>query len=159
MKAGILDGNYNAQGKRFAIVASRWYGEIADALIHCAVETILSKGGSEEAIKIIRIPGCFEIPLTCLEVAKTKKFDAIITLGVLIDGETDHYRLIADQLGQGLIQTSLETGVPVAFGVITCDTLEKAQARAGGDVGNKGEEAALAAIEMVDVLEKIRKDL
>ena len=138
---------------RVAVVAARWNEDISEALLEGAVSALEESGCPKDNIDVFRVPGCFEIPLACLEA--TKSYDAVVATGTLIKGDTDHYRLIADQLSAGLQNVMLETGVPVGFGVITADTVEQALARAGGDEGNKGTEAALAAVEMTNVLSQI----
>ncbi len=150
-----IEGEFNARGKSFAIVAARWNEAFSERLLEGAINCILKYNGDEQEITVVRVPGSFEIPLACKHLAKSKNFDAIIAVGALIKGETDHYRLIADQLSAGLMNVSLETGTPVTFGVITADNTALALARAGEGEDNKGHEAAAAAIEMASMLTKI----
>lgn len=150
------EGELLANGKRFAIICARWNSFFSEALLDGAVDTILRHGGSEEAVSIVRVPGSFEIPITARTLAQSKKYDAIIALGVLIRGETDHYDLIAKELSAGLQKVMADTGVPVTFGVVAADNMEQAMARSGSKAGNKGAEAALAAIEMANMLQKLK---
>ncbi len=156
LKTNTIEGTLNASGSRFAIVAGRWNSIFTERLVEGAVDALLRHGASEESITIIRVPGCFEIPLTCREAARNSRFDALIAVGTLIEGETDHYRLIAGDLSAGISAVMRETGVPIAFGAITASNMEQAMARAGAKAGNKGFEAAVAAIEMVNVLAQLR---
>ena len=148
----LKEGSLNASGKRFAVIASRWHHAIVDQLIEGALETLKREGTAEKDISLIRVPGSFEIPLAALTAARSGHYDAVIALGVLIRGDTDHYQLIAEELSAGLARVMFDTGVPVAFGVLTVHKVEHAEARAGGEHGNKGQEAALAAIEMANLL-------
>ena len=150
-------GNANAADKRLAIVCSRWHELISEKLISGAIDAIISNGGDQKNIAVVRVPGSFEIPLACQELAQSEKFHAIVALGVLIEGDTDHYRLICDEVATGLSQTMLLHGIPVSFGVLTVHKAEDAIKRAGDKNSNKGFEAAIAALEMVDLLSKIRK--
>lgn len=147
-----VEGVLDATGKRFALVAGRWHGPIVERLIDGAISSLVKYGAEPEAISIVRVPGSFEIPLACKHLALSGNYSALIALGVLIQGETDHYRLIADGLAQGLIAVMLETAVPIGFGVIAADSIHHASERAGDSGSNKGEEAALAALEMVGLL-------
>lgn len=140
---------------RYAIVVSRFNEEVTGRLIDGAVETLRRRGLPEENVTIIWVPGAFEIPLAASRLADDGDFDAVICLGAVIQGETDHHEYINRAVAQGIMQAGLESGVPVLFGVLTCRTAEQALARAGGEAGNKGSEAALAAIEMVRLLEKL----
>lgn len=156
MTCKVLKTKLNASGKRFAVVAGRFNSLYSDKLIDGAVDAIIRHGGNEEDITIIRVPGCFEIPLACREAAKSNKFDAIIAVGALIEGETDHYQLIASQVASGVAEINRSCGVPVTFGVITAKNMEQATARSGAKAGNLGYEAAVAAVEMISVIEEIR---
>lgn len=144
----IIEAELNARGKSFAIVAAKWNPHFVDRLIEGAHAALLEHGASEEQIILVKVPGSFEVPFTSHNLAKSKKYNAIIALGLLIEGETDHYRLIADQVAAGLSKIVFETGVPVAFGVLTCKNVAQAEARSSAGSNNKGREAALAAIEM-----------
>ena len=145
----------SAAGKRFAVVAARWNALFTDRLLEGAVGALRQHGAREEDITVVRVPGSFEIPATCKRLALTKKYDAIVGIGTLIRGETDHYDLIAKEVTSGLARVMLDTGVVVTFGVITTNDQEQAMARCGSKAGNKGAEAALAAVELVNVFSKI----
>lgn len=144
-----LEGNLSAPGKRFAIVVSRFNAFITERLLLSAVDGLMRSGVKRKDIQIARVPGAFEIPLAARKLAETGKYDAIICLGCLLRGDTAHYDVIVNEVTRGIGQSAQETGVPHAFGVLTCETLEQAIDRAGLKMGNKGFEAALAAVEMV----------
>lgn len=152
----VISGEHSASGKRFAIVGARWNELFTDRLVEGATDALLRNGARDEDITVIRVPGCFEIPVIAMIAAKTRKYDAIIAVGTLIRGDTDHYDLIAKELTSGLSRVMFETGIPVTFGVITANTMEQAMARSGSKAGNKGWEASVAAIETVSVKEKLR---
>lgn len=141
-------GKLSAVGLRFGIVVSRFNEFITDRLLRSAYDGLIRSGAREAAIAIVRVPGAFEIPSAARTVAETGKYDAVICLGCLLRGDTAHYDVIVNEVTRGIGQSAQETGVPHAFGVLTCDTLEQAIDRAGLKMGNKGFEAALAAIEM-----------
>lgn len=146
-----IEGNLVAAGTRFAIVVSRWNDFFSEPLLEGAISAIARHGGDADAVTIVRCPGCFELPLVAKKLAATKKYDAIICLGVLIRGATPHFDYICSATTGGIMNTALEYGLPVSYGVITCDTQEQAIERSGSKVGNKGEEATLAAIEMANL--------
>lgn len=154
-KPAAIEGDLVATGMRFAIVVARWNAVITDRLLQGALDALLRSGVKKEDIEIVRVPGAWEIPNAARTLADTKKFDAIITLGVLLRGETAHYEAIYNEVSRGIGQSQQETGIPHAFGVLTCETLEQALNRAGLKAGNKGFEAAAAAIEMVSIHQKI----
>jgi len=141
----------NAAGKRFAIVVSRFNAFITERLLLSACDGLLRAGAKKKDIAVVRVPGAFEIPSAARALAETKKYDAIICIGCLLRGDTAHYDIIVNEATRGIGQSAQETGVPHAFGVLTCDTLEQAIDRAGLKMGNKGLEAALAAIEMANL--------
>jgi 6,7-dimethyl-8-ribityllumazine synthase len=143
-----LEGRLDASGKSFAIVVSRFNAFITERLLQSAWDGLLRTGANPKEIVIARVPGSFEIPAAARALAETKKYDAIICLGCLLRGDTAHYDVIVNEVTRGIGQSAQETGVPHAFGVLTCDTLEQAIDRAGLKMGNKGFEAALAAVEM-----------
>jgi 6,7-dimethyl-8-ribityllumazine synthase len=143
-----LAGKLSSAGLRFGIVVSRFNEFITDRLLRSAYDGLLRSGAGEKDIEIVRVPGSFEIPSAARTLAETKKYDAIICLGCLIRGDTAHYDVIVNEVTRGIGQSAQETGVPHAFGVLTCDNLEQAIDRAGLKMGNKGFEAALAAVEM-----------
>ena len=152
-----LEGKLDATGKRFAIVVSRFNAFITERLLQSAYDGLLRTGAKKGDIVIARVPGSFEIPAAARALAETKKYDAIICLGCLLRGDTAHYDVIVNEVTRGIGQSAQETGVPHAFGVLTCDTLEQAIDRAGLKMGNKGFEAALAAVEMASLGHNIRK--
>jgi 6,7-dimethyl-8-ribityllumazine synthase len=145
------EGNLNAAGRRFALVVSRFNAFITERLLQSACDGLLRSGARKKDIQIVRVPGAFEVPLAARKLAETKKYDAIICLGCLLRGDTAHYDVIVNEVTRGIGQSAQETGVPHAFGVLTCETLEQAIDRAGLKMGNKGFEAALAAVEMASL--------
>lgn len=153
-KPGAVEGDLNSGGMRFAVVVSRWNSLITERLLQGALDALRRTGCRKEDITVVRVPGSFEIPSQSRTLALTGKFDAIITLGCLIRGETDHYEHIATEVTRGIGQSAQETGVPHAYGVLTCENLEQALDRAGLKSGNKGFEAAISAVEMVSLKRK-----
>ena len=151
-----LEGTLSALGKRFAIVVSRFNLFITERLLLSAIDGLVRSGAEKRNIDLVRVPGAFEIPLAARTLAETKKYDAIICLGCLLRGDTVHYDVIVNEVTRGIGQSAQETGVPHAFGVLTCETLEQAIDRAGLKMGNKGFEAALAAVEMASLASGIR---
>jgi 6,7-dimethyl-8-ribityllumazine synthase len=151
IRAKTLAGKLDATGLRFGIVVSRFNEFITDRLLRSAFDGLLRSGAVEKDIHIVRVPGSFEIPSAARTLAKTGKYDAIICLGCLLRGDTSHYDVIVNEVTRGIGQSAQETGVPHAFGVLTCETLEQAIDRAGLKMGNKGFEAALAAVEMANL--------
>jgi 6,7-dimethyl-8-ribityllumazine synthase len=152
-----IEGNLDAANLSFAIVAARWNGDITNRLIDGALQAIVKHGGNENSITIARVPGSFEIPLASRKLALTEKFDAIIAVGTLLKGETDHYQLVANELASGLSRVMDETGVPVTFGVIVSPTKELASERSKNNSDNRGYEAAMAAIEMANLLKNFEE--
>ena len=148
-------GKLNAACLRFGIVVSRFNEFITDRLLRGAYDGLIRSGAKEEDIEIVRVPGAFEIPSAARTLAETKKYDAIICLGCLIRGDTAHYDVIVNEVTRGIGQSAQETGIPHAFGVLTCENLEQAIDRAGLKMGNKGFEAALAAVEMANLKEAV----
>ncbi len=146
-----IEGGLSAQGMRFAIVVARWNSFITERLLQGSLDALRRSGCRTEDIAVIRVPGSFEIPSQARTLAETGKYDAIITLGCLIRGETTHYEHIATEVTRGIGQSAQETGVPHTYGVLTCENLEQAIDRAGLKAGNKGYEAAISAIEMVSL--------
>jgi 6,7-dimethyl-8-ribityllumazine synthase len=151
----VVSGKLSAAGFRFGIVVSRFNEFITERLLRSAYDGLLRSGAKEKDIEIIRVPGSFEIPSAARTLAETQKYDAIICFGCLLRGETAHYDVIVNEVTRGIGQSAQETGVPHAFGVLTCDTLEQAIDRAGLKMGNKGFEAALAAVEMANLKKAI----
>lgn len=150
-----IEGKLQAQGLKFGIVVSRFNEFITSKLLEGAIDALLRHGAKEGDIQIVRVPGSFEIPLVAKKLAQSGKFNAIICLGTLIRGATPHFDYIAAEVSKGIALVSLETGIPVSFGVITTETIEQAIERAGSKSGNKGWDAAVTAIEMARVLEQI----
>jgi 6,7-dimethyl-8-ribityllumazine synthase len=150
--ARVFEGKLQAEGMRFAVVVSRFNDFIGEHLVGGALDALNRNGAREEDVAVYKVPGAFEIPLVAKQLALQKRFDAIICLGAVIRGSTPHFEYVSAEVSKGIANASLETGVPMAFGVITTDNLEQAIERAGSKAGNKGWSAALAAIEMVDLL-------
>ncbi len=151
-----VEGDLGAANMRFAIVTTRWNTVITDRLLQGSLDALHRSGAAKQDIEIVRVPGAWEVPSAARTLAESKKFDAIITLGCLLRGETAHYEAIYNEVARGIGQSQQETGVPHAFGVLTCETLEQALDRAGLKAGNKGFEAAIAAIEMVSIQRKLK---
>lgn len=150
-----LEGDLSAHGMRFAIVVSRWNAVITDRLLQGALDGLYRSGAARRDVEIIRVPGAWEIPIAARKAASSGHVNAVITLGVLLRGETAHYEAIYNEVSRGIGQSQQDTGIPHAFGVLTCETLEQALNRAGIKAGNKGFEAAMAAIEMVSLDRKM----
>ena len=148
-------GNLDAKGKRFALVAARYNEFITNRLLSGAEDCLLRHGAAAEDVEVFRVPGAFEIPLVAREAARTGRFGAVVCLGAIIRGETPHFDFVAAESARGVGRLSLETGVPVIYGIITAETLEQAIDRAGARTGNRGAEAALAAIEMANLLDSL----
>ncbi len=151
-----INGSLDAKGLKFGIVVGRFNSLITEKLLEGAIDCILRNGGDKENITVVRVPGSFEIPLTAKKLAKTKKYDAIICLGAVIRGATPHFNYVASEVTKGIALVTLEEEIPVAYGILTTDTIEQAIERAGTKMGNKGFDAALSAIEMVNVLKEIQ---
>jgi 6,7-dimethyl-8-ribityllumazine synthase len=156
-KPVAVEGDLSAAGMRFAIVVARWNAVITERLLEGALDALLRSGAQRAEVEVVRVPGAWEIPSAARALAETGKVDAIIPLGCLLRGETAHYEAIYNEVARGIGQSQQETGIPHSFGVLTCETLEQALNRAGIKAGNKGFEAALAAIEMVSLNRKIKK--
>ena len=144
-------GRLNAEGFRFALVSSRWNDFLTARLVEGALDALARLGAQEDAVVHFKVPGSFEIPLTARKAASSGKYDAVICLGTIIRGQTPHFDYIASEAAKGIAQAGMETGVPVVFGIVTADTLEQAIDRAGVKAGNKGFEAAMSAVEMVNL--------
>ncbi len=151
----IIEGQFTNVAGKFAIVAARFNQLIVDRLVAGAVDAFTRHGLSDESLDLVWVPGSFELSSVARKLAASGEYAAVICLGCVIQGETDHYDYVCSQTASGIAQASMETGVPVIFGVLTCDTLEQAMNRAGGKSGNKGTDAALAAIEMVSLLKQL----
>lgn len=154
-----LQGSRHAAGCRFAVVVASFNAEVTAGLLQGALETLEQAEVSSDDITIVRVPGAFEIPLAAMRLAETGQFDAIVTIGCLIKGDTMHFEYIASACSQGIIQASTATGIPIAFGVLTTLTEEQAAERSGSGPENKGREAALAAIEMATLFRSIGEEL
>ena len=148
----VYEGNFTTPAGRFAIIAARFNSFIVDHLIAGALDGLKKHGVADDAIDVIRVPGSFEIPPVADRLTKSRKYAAVICLGAIIRGDTDHYDHVAGEAAKGVAHVALTSGIPVIFGILTCDTLEQAINRAGAKAGNKGFDAALAAIEMVNLL-------
>lgn len=151
----VIEGDFKASSAQFALVVARWNSFVVEHLLEGAIDALKRHGISEKQLTIYRTPGAFEIPLVVKKVADQKKFDAIIALGAVIRGGTPHFEYVAGECVKGLGQVSLTAGIPVAFGVLTVDTIEQAIERSGTKAGNKGAEAALSALEMVNLLKQL----
>jgi len=150
-----INGDLVARDLRFAIVASRFNEYIVDSLIRGAVDALLRHGAAEKQIEVIRVPGAFDLPFVARKVAASKRYDAVVALGAVIRGATPHFDYVAGQCAAGLARAADETGVPVAFGVLTTETIEQAIERAGTKAGNKGADAALCALELANLLKRL----
>ena len=151
----IIEGTFQTGQGRFALVVARFNAFIVDHLQHAAVDTLIRHGVGTDQIDIIKTPGSFEIPLVAQKLAHSGRYDAIICLGAIIRGSTPHFDYVAAETAAGIARAAQQTGLPVIFGVLTTDTIEQAIERAGTKAGNKGTDAAMTAIEMVDLLKKI----
>ncbi|MDT5059590.1 MAG: 6,7-dimethyl-8-ribityllumazine synthase [Acidobacteriota bacterium] len=147
----IHQGRLNADGFRFALVASRWNDFLTSRLVEGALDALERLGADEKAVELFRVPGSFEIPLLARKLAASGKWDAIVCLGTIIRGQTPHFEYIAGEVTKGIAQAGMETDVPVVYGIVTADTLEQAIDRAGVKAGNKGFEAAMSAVELVNL--------
>ncbi len=153
----IIEGKLSAKGRKFAVVVSRFNEFISQKLLSGAEDCLVRHHCNQEDITTVWVPGSFEIPLVAKKLAKSGNYNAVICLGAVIRGDTPHFDYVAAEVSKGIAQTALETELPVAFGIITSDTIEQAIERAGTKAGNKGWDAALAAIEMADLFEKLGK--
>ena len=151
----IMEGKILGEGKKFALVVGRFNDFITDRLVGGAVDALLRCGVKDEDINIVKVPGSFEIPLVAKKMAKKDKYDAVICLGAVIRGATPHFEYVSAEVSKGIATVSMESEVPVIFGIITTDTIEQAIERAGTKSGNKGADAAMSAIELVSVLSQL----
>jgi len=151
----IVEGRLSAEGFRFAIIVSRFNDFISSRLVEGAMDALNRHGASEEQISVVKVPGAFEIPLVAKKLAGSDRFDALICLGAVIRGGTPHFDYVAAEVSKGIASVSLESKIPVTFGVLTTDNLEQAIERAGSKSGNKGYEAAVAAIELVNLFKEL----
>ncbi len=153
--ANVIQGSFTTDNEKFCIVISRFNEFIGSKLLAGAIDEFVRHGIKEDTIDVIWTPGAFEIPLVAQKAANTGKYNAIVTLGAVIKGSTDHYEFVASEVSKGIAQVALKTGIPVIFGVLTTDNLEQAIERAGTKAGNKGSEAAKTAIEMANLTKLI----
>jgi len=153
----VVEANLTAKGGKFAIVVSRFNDFITDRLVGGAVDALVRSGALDKDIDVVKVPGAFEIPLVAHKLAVLKKHDAVICLGAVIRGATPHFDYVCAEVSKGIAAASMETGLPIIFGVVTTDTLEQAIERAGSKAGNKGWDAALAAVEMANLMGAVEK--
>ena len=147
----VYEGRLNAEAFRFAIIASRWNELISARLVEGALDSLKRLGANDTNVSVYRVPGAFEIPLLALRLAQSRKFDAVICLGTIIRGQTPHFDYIASEVTRGISHAGLTSGLPVVFGIVTADTVDQAIDRAGVKLGNKGFEAAMTAVELVNL--------
>jgi len=152
----IIEGNFDAKGLQTVIVVSRFNSFITERLLEGALDALARNGADVEQVQVIRVPGAWEMPMVAAELARQKKYDAVICLGAVIRGDTPHFDYVAGNAASGLAGVSVETGVPISFGILTTNTVEQAVDRAGAKSGNKGFDAAMTAIEMTNLLRKLR---
>lgn len=155
MTIKTIEGHLTANKAKFALVVGRWNSFVVESLKEGAIDSLKRHGIAEEQLTIVYAPGAFEIPLVVKKLANSKEYDAVIALGAVIRGGTPHFEYVAGECTKGLAQVSMQAEIPVSFGVLTVDTIEQAIERAGTKAGNKGEEAALSALEMVNLLQQI----
>jgi 6,7-dimethyl-8-ribityllumazine synthase len=151
----LIEGELLARDLRFAFVAARFNDFVVEPLIRGALDALKRHGSSDKQIEIVRVPGAFDIPIVARKLALSRRYDALIALGAVVRGQTPHFDYVAGECASGLARIALESGIPIAFGVLTTDTMEQAVDRAGGKAGNKGADAALAAIEMANLLRRL----
>jgi 6,7-dimethyl-8-ribityllumazine synthase len=153
----VIEGNLNASGLKFAIVVSRFNSIITERLLAGALDALERTGVDAGSLEIVKVPGSWELPVVVSELLRQKRHDGVICLSAVIRGDTPHHEYIASEAAKGLAQASLQSGVPVAFGVLTCDNLEQAIERAGAKAGNKGFDAAMSAVEMGNLMRRLRQ--
>src|SRR5919206_1924933 len=156
--ARVIEGQLSAQGLRFAVIVSRFNSFITERLLGGAMDALSRTGADTEQIDVVKVPGSWEVPVVAGELARSKRYDAVICLSAVIRGDTPHFDYVASEAAKGIAHVSADTGVPVAFGVLTTNTLEQAIDRAGAKGGNKGFDAAMTAIEMANLLRKLREN-
>ena len=155
MNPKLIEGHYSAKDCKIAIVVARFNDFISNKLMEGAIDAFVRHGGNEKNLTIIKVPGAFEIPLTCQKACSTKSFDGILALGAIIRGSTPHFDYVASEVSKGIAQVSLQHNIPISFGVLTTDSIEQAIERAGTKSGNKGSDTMLGLIEMIDLYKKI----
>jgi 6,7-dimethyl-8-ribityllumazine synthase len=153
--SNVVEGNLDAAGFKFALVVSRFNSFICDRLLEGALDTLKRHGANESDLTVVKVPGAFEIPLVAKKLAGSGKYDALICLGAVIRGGTPHFEYVSSEVTKGVASVSLDTGVPISFGVLTTDSVEQAIERAGTKAGNKGSEAAMSTIEMVNLFKAL----
>ncbi len=153
--ANFIEGGFQADGKKFAIVVSRFNSFLVERLLEGALDTLQRSGAKPDDIDVVRVPGAFELPLIAKKMAESRKYDAVIALGVVIRGATSHYDLVVNEASKGIAQASFSSGVPILLGVVTTENIEQAIERSGTKAGNKGADVALAAIEMANLLAQL----
>ena len=151
----IVEGELLARDLRFALIAARFNDFVVEPLLRGAVDVLKRHGASDKQIEIVRVPGAFDIPIVARKLALSRRYEALVALGAVIRGQTPHFNYVAGECAGGIARIALESGVPIAFGVLTTDTVEQAVDRAGGKAGNKGADAALVAIEMANLLRRL----
>lgn len=151
----VIEGDLQARDLRFVILASRFNEFVVDALVRGALDALRRHGASDKQVEVVRVPGAYDMPLVARKLALSRRYDAIIAVGAVIRGQTSHYDHVAGECAAGLSRVSAETGIPVAFGVLTTENAEQAIDRAGGKAGNKGADAAASAIELVNLLRRL----
>ncbi len=156
MASNVLEGKLMAEGLRVAVIVSRFNDFICSRLVDGAMDALIRHGASENKIVLVKVPGAFEMPLAAKKLAESGKYDAVICLGAVIRGATPHFDYVAAEVSKGIASVALESGIPVTFGVLTTDTLEQAIERAGSKSGNKGYEAAMAAVEMANLFKELK---
>jgi len=157
MPSTIIEGDLSAKGLRFAIIVGRFNSFVTDRLLAGALDALTRSGCPQENIEIVKVPGSWEMPVVARELAQAKKHDAIVALGAVIRGDTPHFDYVAGEMARGLAQVAAESGIPVGFGVLTTNTVEQAVDRAGAKGGNKGFDAAMSAIEMANLMRRLRQ--
>ncbi|RLB90485.1 MAG: 6,7-dimethyl-8-ribityllumazine synthase [Deltaproteobacteria bacterium] len=151
----VFEGKISGEGKRFAVIVSRFNDFISHRLVNGALDALGRHGADDENIDVVKVPGCFEIPFMAKKMAQSGRYNAVICLGAVIRGSTPHFEYISVQVSRGIASAGVESGIPVIFGVITADTLEQAIERAGSKAGNKGWDAAVAAMEMANLIDSV----
>jgi 6,7-dimethyl-8-ribityllumazine synthase len=151
----IIEGKLDAKGLRFGLLVSRFNSFVSDRLVEGAIDALLRHGAEKDDINIVRVPGAFEIPPTAKQMAESGRYDAIVCLGAVIRGATPHFEYVSAEVSKGVASVSIDSGIPVTFGVLTTDTIEQAIERAGSKAGNKGFDAAVAAVEMANLFKAL----
>ena len=149
--SNIIEGKLDAKGLRVGLLVSRFNSFVSERLVEGAIDALLRHGGEQEDISVVRVPGAFEIPPTAKQMAESGRYDAIVCLGAVIRGATPHFEYVSAEVSKGVASVSIDSGIPVTFGVLTTDTIEQAIERAGSKAGNKGFDAAVAAVEMANL--------